>query len=165
VWTLDDSDGDGPDPHIAWSHARSLRELRHLGVIANRPALWIAGLPILRHIESLGLTVIEPAGQWLPRIAPLTNIKTLEIRPRWNAIEGVAIPDFTLQITRGDDGELSQLGVFAKNRPSREMMASELASLPSRLTVVEADFADPDTEERVLRRFARPPAHIKQVSR
>jgi uncharacterized protein (TIGR02996 family) len=80
IWTIDDDWRSKPLLRFAPRFGgEALPDLRVLGFKIHGEARWILELPIVRRIETLGLTSYEPAGEWIPRVEPLGNVTTLEL--------------------------------------------------------------------------------------
>jgi len=151
IWTVDDTFRN-PATSIRDVHeAPGLPSLRSLG-FTYQVDDYVLDLPIVRHIATLGLVSSQPAGVWLERTARAEHLTGLELRRWWIPIQGPQRSHFILSFARTSDGAWRELTIARSGRPTDDMLAQELGSIPA--TYLTRITAPADVRAR-LRRFKR----------
>jgi uncharacterized protein (TIGR02996 family) len=158
IWTMDDGwrGRYGPLGEGHASDAPALPALRRLGFTLHREGGWILELPVVRRLEKLGLTVLEPAAFWLERARPLSDLTTVELRPFWIPLQGAGRPHWVLRFTRGADGRFSRLALQNAGRCGLHMLSRDLDTVePDAVERIEATSDDPEVLAYLKSRFGR----------
>lgn len=129
IWTVEDH---GSSAHRS-EDVTDLARLPHLttlgftlyGVDEER----ILRLPVVRAIQTLGITSYSAAGVWLARTRSLDNLTTLELRRWWIPYQGPERSHYILRFTRGTDGAWTRLHVDVAGYPTMELLVEDLESL------------------------------------
>jgi uncharacterized protein (TIGR02996 family) len=114
IWTLEDRwRSSTPNAMDEVGTAPALPALRHFGCNTSNESTTASlfRMPLIRRIESLGLSVLLPVGECLLRAEPLANLRTLEVRPQWIINQGAYRSHAVLTFTRDEDGRFSDLSV------------------------------------------------------
>ena len=150
IWTGDD-EGRG-EPVVTIDQIDNLASLPHLtklGFTTHDDGMQLLSLPVVRLIETLGLTTYASAGEWMRRTRALANLTTLELRRWWIPIQGPMRSHYILRFTRGQDGQWSKLDVGTGGRPEPSLLVDDIESI-HRVGKLEAVTS---TEPEVLEAF------------
>ncbi|HEU0035426.1 MAG TPA: hypothetical protein VFQ53_32675 [Kofleriaceae bacterium] len=131
IWTVDDAFRSPADSVQQLATAPGLPALRRLGFTYWGDAPWIVELPIVRRIETLGITAEPPSRVWLDRTRRLDHLTTLELRRHWIPIQGPERSHFAMYFTRGKSGEWSRLRIEPTRHVSPQWLGEELVGLPA----------------------------------
>jgi uncharacterized protein (TIGR02996 family) len=115
IWALDDDwrsetpralrDGPGAE-------ARALPHLRRFGLTSSGvDPTWVFDLPLVRRIETLGLSLPLSTADCLARTERLENLRRLEVRPSWIMIQGAYRSHLLLDFVRDARGKFSELTI------------------------------------------------------
>jgi len=148
IWTGDDEDRGEPVVTIdEIDNLASLPNLTKLGFTMHDDGMQLLSLPVIRLVETLGLTTYAAAGEWMRRTRELENLTTLELRRWWIPIQGPTRAHYILRFTRGPTGQWSRLDVGAGGRPQLSMLVDDIESI-RRVTKLESvTSADPEVLE------------------
>jgi uncharacterized protein (TIGR02996 family) len=131
IWMEDDSYRQPTDSFRQLVDAPGLPALRKLGFTVRNAGQegWVCEHPLVRTIETLGITASETSRPWLEATRSLTNLQALEMRNWWYPVQGPQRGHAVLHFRRGTGGRWSRLEVSLTREYASTLLERELADL------------------------------------
>jgi uncharacterized protein (TIGR02996 family) len=132
IWTTHDNAWNGRSQFRELADTPGLPALKRFGcVIHEEDREWLLAHPVLRKIETLGITGHDTSAWWLERTRELENLETLEMRNWWIPLQGPQRTHAALYFTRGTKRRWSRLRIGTVTAYAESLLARELQDLPA----------------------------------